>query len=68
MEFKDIYSIICNVGFPVVACIYLAKQNDRWATIGTQITETLKAMEIRLQEVEKRLEFVTKKGDDDNDN
>lgn len=60
MQVNDIMTLVGNLFFPIVACIYLAKQNEKWVTIVSQVTETLKAMEVRLADIENQLPKITK--------
>lgn len=65
MENVDVITqLVSNLAFPIAACVYLAKQNEKWVSIVSQVTETLKAMEIRLNEIENTL---IRKGEESND-
>lgn len=57
-----IMQLVGNLAFPIAACVYLAKQNEKWVSIVSQVTETLKAMEIRLVDIENTL---SRKGEKD---
>ncbi len=45
---NDIVTIINSVGFPIVACIYLAKRDEKTTAVLNQITITLRGIEKRL--------------------
>lgn len=42
---EEITQLITNVGFPIVACIYMAKQQQASNTMITDLTSTLKLIE-----------------------
>ena len=53
-----IVELINSVGFPIFACVYLAKNNEKLGDSITELSVTLKAIDTRLQ----RLEMEDKKG------
>lgn len=55
MGYEEIVNLVSNLMFPIAACIYLARQNEKWVAIVQQVTETLKAMEIRLSDIEDKI-------------
>lgn len=48
----DIVGLINSVGFPIFACIYLAKNNEKLGESITELSVTLKAIDTRLQRLE----------------
>ena len=61
----DFVTLIGNIGFPIVACIFLAKQNQSWVNVINEVTSTLKAMELRLAEIENSIKIT--KGEEKDD-
>ena len=53
-----IVELINSVGFPIFACVYLAKNNEKLGESITELSVTLKAIDTRLH----RLEMEDKKG------
>lgn len=63
MGYDEVTSLVSNLIFPIAACVYLARQNEKWVEIVSQVTEILKAMEIRLTDIEDKLK--RKESDDE---
>lgn len=51
---NDIANLISNVGFPIVACIFMYKQQVELNKTITDLTSTLKAIDTRLETLEKK--------------
>lgn len=49
-------SIINSVGFPIFACIYLAKNNERLGASINELSGTLRTIDTRLQMLENKKE------------
>lgn len=64
MGYEEIANIVSNLAFPIAACIYLARQNERWVTVISDVTNTLKAMELRLSEIETKINGKELKNDE----
>lgn len=52
---EEIVHIIQNVGFPIVACIYMAKQNKEITTSISKLNETLIGIDKRIEYMEKEI-------------
>lgn len=52
----EIISIINSVGFPIVACFYMAKREEKLTEIINEVCITLKGIDTRLENVERELE------------
>lgn len=48
----EITSLISNVGFPIVACIFMYKQQIELNKTITELSSTLKAIDSRLESLE----------------
>ena len=56
----DIFvDLINTVGFPIFACVYLAKNNEKLGNSINELSLTLKAIDTRLERLE-RLERIEK--------
>lgn len=53
MDLNVLSDLIGSIGFPIVACIYLAWSNEQQNKVLTQFVETLKSIDVRLQTLEK---------------
>lgn len=51
----ELISVINSVGFPIVACFYLAKNNKDLITSIGQLTNTLQNIDNRLENVERKV-------------
>lgn len=47
-----IVDLINSVGFPIFACIYLAKNNEKLGNSINELSLTLKSIDTRLQRLE----------------
>lgn len=65
MEMNDVMSLVSSVGFPIFACIYLFRLYDKFSATLQMISETMKAMEIRLSKIEYTIEDKERRDDDD---
>ena len=52
---QEIQEIISNVGFPIVACIFMYKQNLDLQKSLSELSSTLKAIDARIDSIEKEL-------------
>lgn len=50
---QEITQIISNVGFPIVACIFMYKQQVELNKTITELSSTLKTIDARLDLIEK---------------
>lgn len=50
---NEISTLISNVGFPIVACIFMYKQQVKLQETITELTATLKGIDARLDIIEK---------------
>lgn len=53
---SEIVTLINSVGFPIIACIYLAENNKKLSTLLSNLNITLKGIDTRLENVERELE------------
>lgn len=65
MEINDVMSLVSSVGFPIFCCIYLFKLYDKFTLTLQNISETMKAMEIRLSKIEYTIEEKERSDEDD---
>lgn len=52
---NEIIQLINGVGFPIVACFYMARRDEKQTEVLNQISVTLKAMETRLDMMEEKI-------------
>lgn len=50
---QEISQLISNVGFPIVACIFMYKQQQELNKTITELSSTLKSIDTRLNHLEK---------------
>ena len=59
---SDIVQVISSVGFPIVACLFMFKQNNDLQKTLNEISQTMLLMNERIKNIEDSFEEV----DDDN--
>lgn len=52
----DIVGLINTLGFPIFACIYLAKNNEKLGNSINELSSTLKTLDSRMQRIEQDLQ------------
>lgn len=52
---QDITNLISSVGFPIVACIFMYKQQIELNKTITDLTSTLKGIDTRIASLEKEV-------------
>ena len=55
---QEIQELISNVGFPIVACIFVYKQNVNLQKSLSELSSTLKAIDARIDSIENDLKVV----------
>lgn len=50
---QEISTLISNVGFPIVACVFMYKQQVKLQQTITELTSTLKGIDTRMSVLEK---------------
>ena len=55
---QEIQELISNVGFPIVACIFMYKQNLDLQKSLSELSTTLKAIDARIDSIENDLKEV----------
>lgn len=55
MGYTEIVSLIGSVGFPIVACLFLFKQNDKLSTTLSELSTTLSGINQRLDNIENKV-------------
>ena len=55
---QEIQELISNVGFPIVACIFMYKQNLELQKSLSELSTTLKAIDARIDSIESELKEV----------
>ena len=52
---QEIHELISNVGFPIVACIFMYKQNLNLQKSLSELSSTLKGIDARIDSIENDL-------------
>ena len=55
---QEVQELITNVGFPIVACIFMYKQNLELQKSLSELSTTLKAIDTRIDSIENDLKEV----------
>ena len=55
---QEIQELISNVGFPIVACVFMYKQNLELQNQLSELSTTLKAIDTRIDSIENDLKEV----------
>ena len=55
---QEVQELISNVGFPIVACIFMYKQNLDLQKSLSELSTTLKAIDARIDSIENDLKDV----------
>ena len=55
---QEIQDLISNVGFPIVACIFVYKQNLNLQKSLSELSSTLKGIDARIDSIENDLKKV----------
>lgn len=55
MAVNDIINLIGSVGFPIVACCVLFRQNDKLGTTLSELSATLQGINQRLDNIEDKV-------------
>ena len=55
---QEIQELISNVGFPIVACIFMYKQNLNLQKSLSELSSTLKGIDARIDSIENDLKKV----------
>lgn len=50
---EDFVNLISNFGFPIVACYYMAKREEKLSILINEICVTLKGIDTRLEIIER---------------
>ena len=53
---SDLTNLVSNVGFPIVACVFMYKQQVKLQETITDLTSTLKGIDTRLNQLERETE------------
>lgn len=51
---NDLSNLVSNVGFPIVACVFMYKQQVKLQETITDLTSTLKGIDTRLNQLERK--------------
>lgn len=51
---NEISNLISSVGFPIVACIFMYKQQIKLQETISELSATLKSIDTRISEIERR--------------
>lgn len=52
---EQVTTLISNVGFPIVACVFMYKQQVELQKTITELSSTLKSIDTRIQNLEKEV-------------
>ena len=55
---QEVQELISNVGFPIVACIFMYKQNTELQKSLSELSSTLKTIDTRIDSIENDLKEV----------
>ena len=55
---QEIQELISNVGFPIVACVFMYKQNLELQKSLSELSTTLKAIDARIDSIESDIKEV----------
>ena len=55
---QEVQELISNVGFPIVACIFMYKQNLDLQKSLSELSSTLKAIDTRIDSIENDLKDI----------
>lgn len=50
---EQLTSFINSVGFPIVACVFMFKQNEKLSSSIMELTSTLKVIDERIEKIER---------------
>ena len=50
----QVVTLVSNVGFPILACFWVAKQNKELTETITKLTSTLSVIDKRLEDLERK--------------
>lgn len=53
---NEFITLINSVGFPIVACFYMARREEKLSNILNEVSITLKGIDTRLENVEREIE------------
>lgn len=63
MTIQDIVTAISTVGFPIVACVVMFKQNNDLHKTLTDISVTMTLLTERLKDIERKLDIKEERDD-----
>lgn len=52
---EEITQLISNVGFPIMACIFMYKREEKLTSIINDLSTTLKGIDVRLEGLEDKI-------------
>ena len=55
---QEVQELISNLGFPIVACIFMFKQNLNLQKLLSELSSTLKTIDARIDSIENDLKEV----------
>ena len=55
---QEVQELISNLGFPIVACIFMFKQNLNLQKLLSELSSTLKTIDARIDSIENDLKDV----------
>ena len=53
---EELIPLINGVGFPIVACIYMARREEKLTSIINDVCITLKGIDTRLENLEREID------------